>query len=83
MAAAASQLTGNKLFISLLFKTYFLTLIINFCVAVKDKAGSKPRQGTSQVKETVQEYIAGAESVSDDPVTRDYVVVRARLVAAK
>ncbi|XP_034464473.1 TATA-binding protein-associated factor 172 isoform X2 [Hippoglossus hippoglossus] len=48
-----------------------------------DKAGSKARQGTIQVKETVQEYIAGAETVTDDPVTRDYVVIRARLMAAK
>ncbi len=49
----------------------------------QDKAGTKARQGTNQVKETVQEYIAGAETVTDDPVTRDYVVVRARLMAAK
>lgn len=35
------------------------------------------------MKETVQEYIAGAETVTDDPLTRDYVVVRARLMAAK
>ncbi|XP_070771882.1 TATA-binding protein-associated factor 172 [Enoplosus armatus] len=49
----------------------------------KDKAGAKARQGTNQVKETVQEYIAGAETVTDDPVTRDFVVVRARLMAAK
>ncbi|XP_037533534.1 TATA-binding protein-associated factor 172 [Nematolebias whitei] len=49
----------------------------------KDKGGTKARQGTNQVKETVQEYIAGAETVTEDPVTRDYVVVRARLMAAK
>ncbi|XP_060942934.1 TATA-binding protein-associated factor 172 [Limanda limanda] len=48
-----------------------------------DKAGSKARQGTIQVKETVQEYLAGAETVTDDPVTRDYVVIRARLMSAK
>ena len=58
------------------------------CAAVdvsfdQDKAGAKPHLGTIQVKETVQEYIAGAETVSDDPMTRDYVVVRARLMAAK
>lgn len=35
------------------------------------------------MKETVQEYIAGAETVTEDPVTRDYVVTRARLMAAK
>lgn len=49
----------------------------------QDKTGAKARQGAAQVKETVQEYIAGAETVSDDPATRDYVVVRARLMAAK
>lgn len=49
----------------------------------QDKTGAKARQGTNQVKETVQEYIAGAETVSEDPATRDYVVVRARLMAAK
>uniref|UniRef100_A0A8C5E6B9 BTAF1 RNA polymerase II, B-TFIID transcription factor-associated n=1 Tax=Gouania willdenowi TaxID=441366 RepID=A0A8C5E6B9_GOUWI len=49
----------------------------------KDKAGTKPRQGNIQVKEIVQEYIAGAETVTDDAATRDYVVVRARLAAAR
>lgn len=49
----------------------------------QDKTGAKARQGTNQVKETVQHYIAGAETVADDPLTRDYVVVRARLMAAK
>lgn len=53
------------------------------CVCEQDKTGAKARQGTNQVKETVQEYIAGAETVSEDPATRDYVVVRARLMAAK
>lgn len=60
-----------------------LTVIINVVSIQQDKAGTKARQGTNQVKETVQEYIAGAETVTDDPVTRDYVVVRARLMAAK
>lgn len=58
-------------------------LLIGFVLMQQDKAGTKARQGTNQVKETVQEYIAGAETVTDDPVTRDYVVVRARLMAAK
>lgn len=35
------------------------------------------------MKETVQEYIAGAETVTEDPATRDYMVMRARLMAAK
>ncbi|KAJ4948902.1 hypothetical protein JOQ06_020424 [Pogonophryne albipinna] len=49
----------------------------------KDKAGAKGRQCTIQVKETLQEYIAGAETVTEDSVTRDYVVVRSRLMAAR
>uniref|UniRef100_A0A665UB46 BTAF1 RNA polymerase II, B-TFIID transcription factor-associated n=1 Tax=Echeneis naucrates TaxID=173247 RepID=A0A665UB46_ECHNA len=60
-----------------------LNMLLEVKVRSKDKAGTKGRQGTNQVKETVQEYIAGAETVTDDPVTRDYVVVRARLTAAK
>ena len=43
----------------------------------------KARQGVCQVKEAVQEYIAGAETVAEDPLTRDYVVTRARLMAAR
>ncbi|XP_059929981.1 TATA-binding protein-associated factor 172 isoform X1 [Gadus macrocephalus] len=54
------------------------------CRSKQDKAGIKARQGgLPQVKETVQEYIAGAETVTEDQGTRDYVVVRARLTAAK
>lgn len=53
------------------------------CDPLQDKAGAKARLGNSQAKETVQEYIAGAETVADDPLTRDYVVVRARLMSAK
>lgn len=60
-----------------------ITLTVHFVLMQQDKAGAKARQGTNQVKETVQEYIAGAETVTDDPVTRDYVVVRSRLMAAK
>uniref|UniRef100_A0A667ZL40 B-TFIID TATA-box binding protein associated factor 1 n=1 Tax=Myripristis murdjan TaxID=586833 RepID=A0A667ZL40_9TELE len=60
-----------------------LNMLLEVKARSKDKAGTKVRQGTNQVKETVQEYIAGAETVTDDPVTRDYVVVRARLMAAK
>lgn len=57
--------------------------LTNIMLFKQDKCGTKGRQASSQVKETVQEYIAGAETVTDDPVTRDYVVVRARLMAAK
>ncbi|XP_041645177.1 TATA-binding protein-associated factor 172 [Cheilinus undulatus] len=60
-----------------------LNMLLEVKARSKDKAGSKARQGTNQVKETVQEYIAGAETVTDDPVTRDYVVMRARLMAAR
>lgn len=59
-----------------------LKLMIFFFIQ-QDKTGTKARQGSNQVKETIQEYIAGAETVTDDPVTRDYVVIRARLMAAK
>ncbi|XP_054654807.1 TATA-binding protein-associated factor 172 isoform X1 [Dunckerocampus dactyliophorus] len=60
-----------------------LNMLLEVKSRSKDKAGAKARQGTNQVKETVQEYIAGAETVTDDPVSRDYVVVRSRLMAAK
>ncbi|XP_041865492.1 TATA-binding protein-associated factor 172 [Melanotaenia boesemani] len=60
-----------------------LNMLLEVKARSKDKAGTKARQGNNQVKEAVQEYIAGAETVTDDPVTRDYVVVRARLMAAK
>lgn len=72
------------LFFFVLFFLSWLTVVIKVNVFIQqDKAGTKARQGTNQVKETVQEYIAGAETVTDDPGTRDYVVVRARLMAAK
>uniref|UniRef100_A0A671UYF7 B-TFIID TATA-box binding protein associated factor 1 n=1 Tax=Sparus aurata TaxID=8175 RepID=A0A671UYF7_SPAAU len=60
-----------------------INMLLEVKARSKDKAGTKARLGTNQVKETVQEYIAGAETVTDDPATRDYVVVRARLMAAK
>lgn len=52
-------------------------------VSKQEKSCGKARQGPNQVKETIQEYIAGAETVTEDPATRDYVVMRARLMAAK
>ncbi|XP_057704435.1 TATA-binding protein-associated factor 172 [Corythoichthys intestinalis] len=60
-----------------------LNMLLEAKARSKDKAGSKARQATNQVKETVQKYIAGSETVTDDPVSRDYVVIRARLMAAK
>lgn len=50
---------------------------------IKEKASGKSRQGGQQVKETVQEYIGGADTITEDPASRDYVVTRARLMAAK
>ena len=60
-----------------------ICVIINSVLMQQDKAGAKGRQCTIQVKETLQEYIAGAETVTEDSVTRDYVVVRSRLMAAR
>lgn len=52
-------------------------------VWVKEKVSGKSRQGGQQVKETVQEYIGGADTITEDPASRDYVVTRARLMAAR
>ncbi|XP_029553933.1 TATA-binding protein-associated factor 172 [Salmo trutta] len=61
-----------------------INMLLEVKARCKEKAGGKPRQGALvQVKETVQEYIGGAETVTEDPITRDYVVTRARLMAAK
>ncbi|XP_062319885.1 TATA-binding protein-associated factor 172 [Osmerus eperlanus] len=60
-----------------------LNMLLEVKARSKEKAGVKARQGVCQVKEAVQEYIAGAETVAEDPLTRDYVVTRARLMAAK
>uniref|UniRef100_A0A7M4F8G8 B-TFIID TATA-box binding protein associated factor 1 n=1 Tax=Crocodylus porosus TaxID=8502 RepID=A0A7M4F8G8_CROPO len=49
----------------------------------KEKTGGKLRQNQTQTKEVIQEYIAGADSITEDSVTRDYVVMRARMMAAK
>lgn len=49
----------------------------------QEKSGGKLRPSQPQTKEVVQEYIAGAESVTEDPATRDFVVMRARMMAAK
>uniref|UniRef100_A0A4W5RIN4 B-TFIID TATA-box binding protein associated factor 1 n=1 Tax=Hucho hucho TaxID=62062 RepID=A0A4W5RIN4_9TELE len=72
----------------LMMQASHIPIDINMLLEVKsrckEKAGGKPRQGALvQVKETVQEYIAGAETVTEDQMTRDYVVTRARLMAAK
>ncbi len=52
-------------------------------VILQEKTTGKTRQVSVPVKEMVQEYIGGAETITEDPATRDYVVTRARLMAAK
>lgn len=52
-------------------------------ICLQEKASGKSRQGSVPVKETVQEYIGGADTITEDPATRDYVVTRARLMSAK
>ncbi|KAI5107880.1 TATA-binding protein-associated factor 172, partial [Silurus meridionalis] len=60
-----------------------LNMLLEVKARSKEKASGKFRQAGQQVKETVQEYIGGADTVIEDPATRDYVVTRARLMAAK
>ncbi|XP_016085602.1 TATA-binding protein-associated factor 172-like [Sinocyclocheilus grahami] len=58
-------------------------MLLEVKARLKEKATGKTRQGSVPVKEMVQEYIGGAETITEDPATRDYVVTRARLMAAK
>lgn len=58
-------------------------LIVFINMWLKEKASGKSRQGGQQTKETVQEYIGGADTITEDSASRDYVVTRARLMAAK
>ncbi|XP_076831393.1 TATA-binding protein-associated factor 172 isoform X2 [Brachyhypopomus gauderio] len=60
-----------------------LNMLLEVKVRCKEKASGKARQGGQQVKEVVQEYIGGADTITEDPATRDYIVMRARLMAAK
>ncbi|XP_042712731.1 TATA-binding protein-associated factor 172 isoform X3 [Chrysemys picta bellii] len=60
-----------------------LNMLLEVKARSKEKAGGKLRQGQTQNKEVIQEYIAGADSVTEDLATRDYVVMRARVMAAK
>ncbi|XP_050815237.1 TATA-binding protein-associated factor 172 isoform X3 [Gopherus flavomarginatus] len=60
-----------------------LNMLLEVKARSKEKAGGKLRQGQTQNKEVIQEYIAGADSITEDPATRDYVVMRARVMAAK
>ncbi|XP_062852263.1 TATA-binding protein-associated factor 172 [Trichomycterus rosablanca] len=60
-----------------------LNMLLEVKSRSKEKAGGKSRQGGLQVKETVQEYMGGSDTITEDQATRDYVVTRARLMAAK
>lgn len=64
-----------------LLQIHLVSASLNFIR--QEKAGAKLRQGQTQNKEVIQEYIAGADSIAEDPATRDYVVMRARMMAAK
>ncbi|GAB1302362.1 B-TFIID TATA-box-binding protein-associated factor 1 [Apodemus speciosus] len=60
-----------------------LNMLLEVKARAKEKTGGKVRQGQIQNKEVLQEYIAGADTVMEDPATRDFVVMRARMMAAK
>ncbi|OCT71624.1 TATA-binding protein-associated factor 172 [Xenopus laevis] len=60
-----------------------LNMLLEVKAKSKEKGGGKLRQCQSQTKEITQEYIAGSDSVNEDSSTRDYVVIRARVAAAK
>ncbi|EDL41777.1 mCG13925 [Mus musculus] len=60
-----------------------LNMLLEVKARAKEKTGGKVRQGQIQNKEVLQEYIAGADTIMEDPATRDFVVMRARMMAAK
>ncbi|EDM13191.1 similar to TBP-associated factor 172 (TAF-172) (TAF(II)170) (predicted) [Rattus norvegicus] len=60
-----------------------LNMLLEVKARTKEKTGGKVRQGQMQSKEVLQEYIAGADTIMEDPATRDFVVMRARMMAAK
>ncbi|XP_041123938.1 TATA-binding protein-associated factor 172 isoform X1 [Polyodon spathula] len=60
-----------------------LNMLLEVKARSKEKTCGKLRQGPNQVKEVIQEYIAGADTITEDPATRDYFVMRARMMAAK
>uniref|UniRef100_A0A670YLS6 B-TFIID TATA-box binding protein associated factor 1 n=1 Tax=Pseudonaja textilis TaxID=8673 RepID=A0A670YLS6_PSETE len=60
-----------------------LNMLLEVKAKLKEKSGGKLRPSQPQTKEVVQEYIAGAESITEDSATRDFVVMRARMMAAK
>ncbi|XP_035387395.1 TATA-binding protein-associated factor 172 isoform X2 [Electrophorus electricus] len=69
----------------LMMQAPHIPIDLNMLLEVKArcKASGKARQGGLHVKEAVQEYIGGADTVTEDSATRDYIVMRARLMAAK
>uniref|UniRef100_A0A4W4EL65 BTAF1 RNA polymerase II, B-TFIID transcription factor-associated n=1 Tax=Electrophorus electricus TaxID=8005 RepID=A0A4W4EL65_ELEEL len=70
----------------LMMQAPHIPIDLNMLLEVKarcKKASGKARQGGLHVKEAVQEYIGGADTVTEDSATRDYIVMRARLMAAK
>ncbi|KAF5911203.1 hypothetical protein HPG69_019571 [Diceros bicornis minor] len=60
-----------------------INMLLEVKARAKEKTCGKVRQGQSQSKEVLQEYIAGADTIMEDPATRDFVVMRARMMAAK
>ncbi|XP_068114094.1 TATA-binding protein-associated factor 172 [Hyperolius riggenbachi] len=60
-----------------------LNMLLEVKPKSKDKAGGKIRQGQCLTKEVTQEYIAGSDSVTEDSASRDYLVTRARVAAAR
>ncbi|MGH0116970.1 UNVERIFIED_CONTAM: hypothetical protein FKN15_026664, partial [Acipenser sinensis] len=60
-----------------------LNMLLEVKARSKEKTCGKPRQGPNQVKEVIQEYIAGADTITEDSATRDHFVMRARMMAAK
>ncbi|XP_078007124.1 TATA-binding protein-associated factor 172 isoform X5 [Phascolarctos cinereus] len=60
-----------------------LNMLLEVKSRSKEKTGGKMRQSQNQSKEVLQEYIAGADSIMEDPAMRDFVVMRARVMAAK
>ncbi|XP_018414179.1 PREDICTED: TATA-binding protein-associated factor 172 [Nanorana parkeri] len=85
VVAAACPWMGAWL--CLMMQPAHLPIDINMLLEVKpkskEKAGGKLRQGQGQTKEVTQEYIAGSDSVTEDSATRDFVVTRARVAAAR
>ncbi|KAM5142212.1 TATA-binding protein-associated factor 172 [Mantella aurantiaca] len=60
-----------------------LNMLLEVKPKSKEKAGGKLRQGQGQTKEVTQEFIAGSDSITEDTATRDFVVTRARVAAAR